>query len=90
MVGIDAIFVNFNDVCCHDAKELVGVIIHLAEFRLRWGKAKEVHCILNMGHDIKTTHGLEFVVNGRDVTVQDIAVGCDDYLAAFFFDCFVN
>lgn len=89
-MGIDAVLVNFNDVGCHVAKGLVGVIIHLAEFRLRWGEAKEVHCILNMGHDIKTTHGLEFVVNGRDVTIQGLAVGCDDNPAAFFFDGLVN
>lgn len=54
------------------------------------GKAKVRHCVLNVGHDIKTAKGLEFVVNGRDVTVQGIAVGCDDNLAAFFFDCFIN
>lgn len=89
-MGIDAVLVNFNDVCCHDAKDLVGVIVHLAEFRLRWGEAKEIQGVLNVGHDIKPANGFESFINRRNVTIQGVAVGCDDNLAAFFFDGLIN
>ena len=43
-----------------------------------------------MGHYFKTANGFESFINRGDVTIQGVAVGCDDNLAAFFFDGLVN